>query len=73
MKKSRIVPAYLIASMAAGTTVTGCDSNPSYACHDRYGRPIPDIGCRNGTVVGAHWVQTGGFGGSGGYWGGGGG
>ena len=73
MKKSSQVPATLIVTLAASVVTTGCGSQTAtYECRDSYGRILPYSACQGGIVGGAHWVQTGGFGGGsgGGFFGG---
>ena len=67
MKKSAQVPAALIVAFAATLVGNGCSSG-SDQCQDAYGNALPASACTNGTP-GAHFVHTGGFGGSG-YYGG---
>ncbi|MBS1721828.1 MAG: hypothetical protein JSS66_02350 [Armatimonadetes bacterium] len=62
MKKSHRVPATLVAAMAASLTVQGCSSQK---CVDAQGNVLPDSMCRSGSsYAGAHYIRTGGFGGS---------
>ncbi|MEZ0327849.1 MAG: hypothetical protein ACAH95_18285 [Fimbriimonas sp.] len=74
MKRSKQVPASLIAAMAAGMAVNGC--GPQQDCVDAQGRITPDVNCQSGSR-GYRWsprrnVGGGGFGttGSGGFFGG---
>jgi len=74
MKKSTSVPASLILGLAASWTTQGCGGGYRNECRDNSGRVLPDSACRGGVgyLPGAHWVRvsTGGFGSSGGYYGG---
>ncbi len=68
MKKSAQVPASLIAALAATLPNAGCGQNGE--CRDINGNILPYSACQSRTVYGAHWVNVGGFGGSGGVFGG---
>lgn len=77
MKKSKSVPATLVAALA-GVAATGCGSGGYDQCVDAYGRVVNDGFCRSGggyggTIYRYRHVSSGGFGGSsssGGFFGG---
>jgi hypothetical protein len=76
MKKSKSVPATVVAAVAA-MILTGCHSNPTEVrrCIDAKGNVIPDTMCSTGgsmggsSYYGSHWVYGGSMSGSrlGGY------
>jgi len=74
MKKSAQVSVSLITALTASLVTTGgCSRDRD--CVDSLGNRIPDAECRSGGRAGAHWipragVQSGGFGTSGGSYGG---
>ena len=67
MKKSKQVPAVLVAAVAA-YLVAGCSSGPTDVrrCVDATGKVVPDINCENGSGSGT-FVGGNGYSGSGGY------
>lgn len=59
MKKSSVVPATLVASIAA-LVVTGCGERRD--CVDNMGNKLPDSACNSGSYAGhvyPHWVYGG--------------
>lgn len=70
MKKSKAVPATLVAALA-GVAAGGCNSGGYDECVDPMGNVVSDESCRSHRG-GSVWVhrESGGFGGSGGYYGG---
>jgi hypothetical protein len=73
MKKSTHVPASLIAVLAAGVSLTGCQRREegTLQCVDAQGNILTYADCNALNTPGAHWVQSGGLGGSAGGSGGG--